>query len=80
MIVLPEFFTTGFYTDPTEKFETMDGETVAWMVESAQRFDAVITGSVVMQQDDAFVNRMLWATPEERDRLVRQASSVSFRW
>ena len=64
LIVLPEFFTTGFYTDPTEKFETMDGETVAWMVESAQRFDAVITGSVVMQQDDAFVNRMLWATPE----------------
>ena len=64
LIVLPEFFSTGFYMDPTEKFETMDGETVAWMRESAIATRAVITGSLVMQLDDSYVNRMIWARPD----------------
>lgn len=64
LVVLPEFFSTGFYTDPTEKYETMDGDTVAWMSECASRLGAVITGSLVMQLDDIFVNRMIWARPD----------------
>lgn len=64
LIVLPEFFSTGFYTDPKEKFETMDGETVEWMRDSAAQLNAVISGSVVMKLEDRFVNRMLWAKPD----------------
>ena len=64
LVVLPEFFSTGFYMDPTEKFETMDGETVSWMQDSAATVGAVITGSLVMQLDDRFVNRMIWAKPD----------------
>lgn len=64
LCILPEFFSTGFYTDPAEKYETMDGETVDWLLHSAKRFNTVITGSVVMRLDDCFVNRMLWAQPD----------------
>ena len=64
LVVLPEFFSTGFYMDPTEKFETMDGETVSWMQEKSVATGAVITGSLVMQLEDRFVNRMIWARPD----------------
>jgi omega-amidase len=64
LIVLPEFFSTGFYTDPKEEFETMDGKTVDWMLDNAVKFDVVISGSVVMKLEDRFVNRMLWAKPD----------------
>lgn len=64
LVVLPEFFSTGFYPDPTEKYETMDGETVAWMIASAQLLEAVITGSLVMKLGRKFVNRMIWARPD----------------
>ena len=29
LVVLPEMFSTGYYMEPWEKYETMDGETVA---------------------------------------------------
>ncbi len=64
LVVLPEFFSTGFYTDPSEKFETMGGATVAWMSACAAQLDAVITGSVVMKVEERYVNRMLWARPD----------------
>ena len=64
LIVLPEFFSTGFYQDPTEKSETMDGETVQWMRDNARKMGAVITGSLVMKLEDVFVNRMIWARPD----------------
>jgi len=61
LIVLPEFFSTGFYLDPKEKFETMDGETVSWMQQSAKEKSAVITGSLMMKLEAGiFVNRMIW--------------------
>ena len=64
LVVLPEFFSTGFYIDPKERFETMDGETVAWMTRCAKSLDAVVTGSLVMQLEEEYVNRMIWARPD----------------
>ena len=64
LVVLPEFFSTGFYLDPKEKFETMDGETVAWMTGCAKTMDAVVTGSLVMKLEEGYVNRMIWARPD----------------
>ena len=64
LIVLPEMFSTGYYEQPLETFETMQGETVAWMRESAGKYNAVITGSLIMKTGDQFVNRMIWAKPD----------------
>jgi len=68
LVVLPEFFSTGFYQDPKQKYETMDSDTVLWMTKMASSLDAVVTGSVVMQVMDKdvpiYLNRMLWVCPD----------------
>lgn len=64
LVVLPEMFSTGFYMEPWQCYETMDGETVAWMSENAKRMDTVVTGSLIMKVEENFLNRMIWATPD----------------
>lgn len=64
LVVLPEMFSTGFYMEPWHCFETMAGETVAWMRERAAEISAVITGSLVMKVEEEFRNRMIWARPD----------------
>lgn len=64
LVVLPEMFSTGFSMKPWESFETMEGATIEWMLNNAQRLDAVITGSLIMKLDDHYVNRMIWAKPD----------------
>jgi len=64
LIIVPETFTTGFLGDADREPESMDGDTVAWMADVARRRNAAITGSVVMGEDGARFNRMLFVTPE----------------
>ncbi len=64
LVVLPEMFSTGFYMEPWQCFETMDGATVAWMQKRAAETGAVITGSLVMKVDAEYRNRMIWARPD----------------
>ena len=65
LIVLPEMFSSGFSMYPSACYETMKGETVAWMGEWARQKSAVITGSLIMKLgEDNFVNRMIWAKPD----------------
>lgn len=63
LIVLPETFNTAFTMKPWDGAETMDGPTVQWMRESAERTRAVITGSLILKLDDQYRNRMIWAKP-----------------
>ena len=68
LVVLPETFTSGFSNEAIGRAETMDGPTVAWIREQAQRLGAAITGSVQIRDDAAgegrVFNRLLWATPD----------------
>ncbi len=64
LVVLPEMFSTGFYLEPWHCFETMEGETVAWMRERSAEVGAVITGSLVMKAGEEYRNRMIWARPD----------------
>ena len=64
VVLLPETFTSGFSNDAIERAETMDGPTVAWMREHAERLDAAVCGSVQLNVDGAVYNRLLWATPD----------------
>lgn len=63
LIVLPEMFTTGFTMDPAKVAETMQGETVSWMQTLAKAKNAAITGSVVIEDNFNFYNRMLFVFP-----------------
>ena len=64
LIVLPEMFTTGFSMEAPTLAETMDGPTVAWMRQVAARRDAVLTGSVIIQDGGLYYNRLLWVRPD----------------
>ena len=64
LVVLPEMCSTGFYMEPWHCFETMEGDSVAWMRKRANELNAVVTGSLVMKVDEQFVNRMIWAQPD----------------
>jgi omega-amidase len=63
LIVLPEMFTTGFTMHPAKIAETMNGETVLWMQSLAKAKNAAITGSVVIEENSNFYNRMLFVFP-----------------
>jgi omega-amidase len=63
IVVLPEMFSTGFSMNPSALAETMDGPTVRWMKKIAAEKKIVLTGSVIIQEDNQFYNRLLWVLP-----------------
>lgn len=63
IIVLPEMFSTGFSMRPKDLAEKMDGDTVLWMIEMAKKFRIVLTGSVIIEEEGKYYNRMLWVLP-----------------
>ena len=64
LIVLPEMFTTGFSMEAQSQAETMEGPTVAWLRTRAAAHQAVVTGSVIIKENEAYYNRMLWVRPD----------------
>ncbi|SDN12602.1 amidohydrolase [Vreelandella arcis] len=65
LIVLPEMFATGFTMNSREMAQPMeDSPSVAWLLDQARSRDCVITGSVAIQQNGEFYNRLIWATPQ----------------
>jgi len=63
LIVLPEMFTTGFTMRPELVTETMQGETIIWLQELAKAKKCAITGSLVIEENSNFYNRMLFVFP-----------------
>lgn len=63
IVVLPEMFSTGFSMQPETLAETMDGSTVQWMKDVAAKKRVILTGSVIIEEDGAFYNRLIWMLP-----------------
>ena len=63
MIILPEMFSTGFTMNPLELAETMKGDTVAWMQKIAQQKHAAVIGSLVIEENKQYYNRLLFVHP-----------------
>ncbi|HTO14747.1 MAG TPA: amidohydrolase [Edaphocola sp.] len=64
IIVLPEMFSTGFSMKPAPLAEKMDGPTVKWMQNQAQKLRKIITGSIIIEEDDKYINRLIWMQPD----------------
>ena len=64
LIVLPEMFTTGFSMDASGQAETMQGETVQWMTSWAKKLGAALTGSLIIEEDGHYYNRLVWMEPD----------------
>lgn len=63
IIVLPEMFATGFTMKPQTVAESMDGATVNWMKQMAAAKNCAIMGSLVIQQDGNYYNRLFFVLP-----------------
>ena len=63
IIVLPEMFTTGFSMQPALFAETMEGPTVQWMRRLAETKKSIITGSVIIEENGNYYNRLIWMLP-----------------
>lgn len=63
IIVLPEMFSTGFSMDPKTLAETMGGETVGWMKRTAIENRVILTGSLIIEEEGSYFNRMIWMLP-----------------
>lgn len=63
LIILPEMFNTGFSMNPGNLAEKMDGPAIQWMCEIADRRSISITGSLIVEEDGNYYNRLVWANP-----------------
>lgn len=64
LIVLPEMFTSGFTMNPKKVAETMQGETVSWLIKLAKAKNCAITGSLVISENENYYNRLLFVFPD----------------
>lgn len=64
VVVLPEMFSTGFSMAPEKLAETMDGDSVEWMKRVAKEYRCILTGSLIIEEDGKYYNRMLWVQPD----------------
>lgn len=60
LIILPEMFNSGFTTDVEKCAEKSDGQTMHWMYGIAQKYDCVVTGSLIIEEAGKYYNRLIW--------------------
>lgn len=63
VIILPEMFSTGFSMKPEKLAEKMDGPTIEWMRKMSALKKAILTGSVIIEEEGRFYNRLVWMLP-----------------
>lgn len=64
IVVLPEMFSTGFSMQPQKLAEGMDGATVNWMKKIAAAKKIVLAGSIIIEEDGHYYNRLIWVLPD----------------
>ena len=65
LIVLPEMFATGFTMNSREMAEPMESSlAVDWLRRQAMQRGCVVTGSVAIQEQGDYFNRLVWARPD----------------
>ena len=84
LVILPEMFSTGFTMDSLNRAETMNDQTVGWMLEKANAIDAAICGSLIISENTKVYNRLIWASPHgelffyDKRHLFRMANEHRF--
>jgi len=63
IVVLPEMFATGFSMKPELYAEPMQGTIHTWMQQMAREKKCILTGSVIIEEEGKYYNRMLWVLP-----------------
>lgn len=63
IVILPEMFSTGFSMNPAAWAEPMDGPTIAWMKKIAAHKRVILTGSIIIEEEGNYYNRLIWMLP-----------------
>lgn len=63
LVVLPEMFTSGFTMNPMSVAETINGNTISWMKSIAKKKNVAITGSIVIEEENQYYNRLVFVKP-----------------
>lgn len=63
VVILPEMFSTGFSMKPEKLAETMDGKAVQWMRATAAAKKLILTGSLIIEENGQYYNRLIWMLP-----------------
>lgn len=65
VIVLPEMFTTGFSMHAAHLAEPQNGKSLSWMLQMAKEKQACVTGSLIIEENGNYYNRLYWVFPDE---------------
>ncbi|MDO5617018.1 MAG: nitrilase-related carbon-nitrogen hydrolase, partial [Cruoricaptor ignavus] len=63
IFLLPEMFSTGFCMDADE-IADRENETLSWMKRFAKQKNAAVCGSVSVEENQSFYNRMFFVKPD----------------
>ncbi|MDX5321923.1 MAG: amidohydrolase [Bacteroidota bacterium] len=63
LILLPEMFTTGFSMQP-KIYADRNGDTLSWMKDRAAQHNKALCGSVMVEEEGRFVNRLYFVKPD----------------
>lgn len=63
LIVLPEFFSTGFTMDRMVS-ESVNGESLNWMKDVSKRFNCALLASIPLKDGDNYYNRAFFVKPD----------------
>jgi predicted amidohydrolase len=63
VIILPEMFNTGFSMKPELLSEKMEGPSMQWMKQLASSKKAILTGSLIIEENGHYYNRLIWMLP-----------------
>lgn len=64
LVILPEMFSTGFTMQPENFAEGVDGSTIKWMQNLSRKNGLIITGSLIIKEDNKFYNCLIWMQPD----------------
>lgn len=84
LILLPEMFNTGFTMRSEKLAEAMMGKTMTWMQQQSKAKNCVLTGSLIIQENGMYFNRLLWIRPDgtfdtyDKRHLFRMAEEDTF--
>ncbi len=84
LVVLPEMFSTAFSMNPKQFAEPMNGNSVNWMQTQAKRINKHLVGSLIIEDQGEFYNRLIVASPNgelntyDKKHLFRYANENEF--
>ncbi|MBW7867821.1 MAG: nitrilase family protein [Brumimicrobium sp.] len=64
ILIFPEMFQTGFSMNASSLAESMNGESILWLTEMAQKYNTAVVASLIITENNCFYNRMVFVEPD----------------